>query len=284
MLASFGVRTALAAAISASVTGFALAQFPPPPPAGGAGSSVQDRWPEPPPRGSQRTPPQAAPFPAPPQPAPRRQAAPPRTDDDAAPPKSAAPKPAAPKSDVPKPAPAAANAIACSGVFAKDSTHLKLAIKYDSRNIVFGDVDGPDGSKIKASILFPSDPRRRLEVLWNNEGSRSDTSIIAINGKSQWVAPKGLKLGMPLAAVEKLNGKPFKIGGFGADGQASVLGWEGGALSSLPGGCKVGLRLAADSKAPPDARSAVTGDKQLLSNDASLRAVKPAVAEILIGY
>ena len=28
------------------------------------------------------------------------------------------------------------------------------------RNIVFGEVDGPDGTKIKASILFPNDPRR----------------------------------------------------------------------------------------------------------------------------
>jgi hypothetical protein len=280
VLASFGVRIALAAAISASLTGLmtvsmtdlAFAQFPPPPPPAGAGTSVRDRWPEPP-RSSQsspRTNPQTAP-PSPAQPAaPRRQAAPAATDDDAA------PKPAPPKP--------AANVIACSGVFAKDSTHLKLAIKYDSRNIAFGDVDGPDGSKIKASIVFPSDPRRRLEVLWNNEASRSDTSIIAINGKSQWTAPKGLKLGMPLAAIEKLNGKPFKVGAFGADGSASVLGWEGGALSSLPGGCKVGLRLAADSNAPADARNAVTGDKQFLSNDASVRAVKPSVSEILIGY
>jgi hypothetical protein len=260
--------------MTVSMTDLAFAQFPPPPPPAGAGTSVRDRWPEPP-RSSQsspRTNPQTAPpSSSPAQPAaPRRQAAPAAADDDAA------PKPAPPKP--------AANVIACNGVFAKDSTHLKLAIKYDSRNIAFGDVDGPDGSKIKASILFPSDPRRRLEVLWNNEASRSDTSIIAINGKSQWTAPKGLKLGMPLAAIEKLNGKPFKVGAFGTDGSASVLGWEGGALSSLPGGCKVGLRLAADSKAPADARNAVTGDKQFLSNDASVRAVKPSVSEILIGY
>lgn len=243
---------------------------------------MRDRWPEPPrsSQGSSQSSPPGNPQAAPPgsssaQPAaPRRQAAPAATDDDAAAPKPAAPKPAA----------NVANVVVCSGVFAKDSTHLKLALKYDSRNVTFGDVDGPDGSTIKASILFPNDPRRRLEVLWNNEGARSDTSIIAINGKSNWVAPKGLKLGLPLAAVEKLNGKPFKVGAFGTDGFASVLGWEGGALGSLPGGCKVGLRLAVDSKAPPDARSAVTGDKQFLSNDASLRAVKPSVAEILIGY
>ena len=261
----------MAAVVWAGFAGVSAAQFPPPPPPAGAGSSVQDRWPEPP-RGPQSAPRAGSPSASPAQPAaPRRPAAPAGTDDDAASPKPAAPKPAA-------------NVVACSGVFAKDSTHLKLATKYDSRNVVFGDVDGPDGSKIKASILFPNDPRRRLEVLWNNEASRSDTSIIAINGKSQWTTPKGLKLGLPLAAIEKLNGKPFKVGAFGADGVASVLGWEGGALSSLPGDCKVGLRLAVDGKAPPDARKAVTGDKQFLSSDASLRAVKPSVAEILIGY
>jgi hypothetical protein len=275
-MSSFRVRAALVAAVWSGLTSIAAAQFPPPPPPP-AGSSVRERWPEPPPRNPQANPQansQANPQTGTPARPPAQQAAPRRPladDDDAAPPKPAAPRPAA-------------NAVACNGVFAKDSTHLKLAIKYDSRNIVFGDVDGPDGSKIKASILFPNDPRRRLEVLWNNDASRSDTSIIAINGKSQWTAPRGLRLGLPLAALEKANGRPFKIGGFGADGSASVLGWEGGALSSLPGGCKVGIRLAADSKASPDARSAVTGDKQLLSNDASVLAVKPSVAEILIGY
>ena len=260
----------MAAVVWAGFAGVSAAQFPPPPPTG-AGSSVRDRWPEPA-RNPPSNPQTGSPSSSPGQPAaPRRQAAPAGAADDAAPPKPAAPKPAV-------------NVVACSGVFAKDSTHLKLATRYDSRNVVFGDVDGPDGAKIKASILFPNDPRRRLEVLGNNEEARSDTSIIAINGKSQWTAPKGLKLGLPLAAIEKMNGKPFKVGAFGADGSASVLGWEGGALSSLPGGCKVGLRLAVDSKAPPAARNAVTGDKQFLSNDASLRAVKPSVAEILIGY
>jgi len=63
-----------------------------------------------------------------------------------------------------------------------------------------------------------------------------------------------------------------------------VIGWEGGALSALPGGCKVGMRLFEDAKAPAEARSAVAGDKELLSNDAKVRAVKPAIGEILIGY
>jgi hypothetical protein len=52
----------------------------------------------------------------------------------------------------------------------------------------------------------------------------------------------------------------------------------------LPGGCKVGIRLVAGRGVPDDARAAVTGDKDLLSNDPGLRAVKPTIAEILIGY
>ncbi len=63
-----------------------------------------------------------------------------------------------------------------------------------------------------------------------------------------------------------------------------MAGWEGGALSKLAGGCKVGLRLVADRRAPDDARSKVAAAKELMSNDAGVRAVRATVAEILIGY
>jgi len=274
------VPAALAAAIFVICPTGAFAQFPPPP--GAATPTVQNRWPE----TSQPTVQDRWPEPAQPQARPGRAL----TQPQAAvkPPAAQAENPQAePLQRAParKPAPKApAYIVACSGVFAKDTTHLKLALKYDSRNIVFGQVDGPDGSKLNASILFPSDPRRRLEVLWNNDAAHADPSVIAINGKSQWAAPNGLKLGLTIATLEKLNKRPFKLGGFSPDGSASVIGWEGGALSALPGGCKVGMRLFEDAKAPAEARSAVAGDKELLSNDAKVRAVKPAIGEILIGY
>ena len=134
-----------------------------------------------------------------------------------------------------------------------------------------------------ASVLFPNDPKRRLEVLWNNEGSRSDTNLIVINGQSTWTGPKGLRLGLPLAALEKANGKPFKLSGFDQPNGCSVSDWEGGALDKLPGGCKVGIRLAPDVKATEAARNEVLGN-EFASNDAKMRAVKPIVAEIIFGY
>ena len=194
--------------------------------------------------------------------------------------------PAAPKSATPKAPPAASapgRAVACSGAFAKDSSHLRLAAAFNSLNITFTEVDGPDGAKVMASVLFPNDPNRRLEVWWQNEAARSGTYLIVINGKSTWTAPKGLRLGLGLAAIEKLNGRPFKLKGFEKDG-GSVTDWQGGGLISLPGGCKVGVKFAPDPKASEAVLAETSVGTEFDSSDAAMRAARPAVAEIILGY
>lgn len=188
--------------------------------------------------------------------------------------------PAAPAA--PKPA-AAAHAVACSGAFAKDSNHLKLMQAFQPRNVEYGEVAGAGGTKLNATILFAKDPKRHLEVLWQNEASRSDTSLIVITGQSTWSGPKGLRLGLTLAALEKINGKAFKLSGVDQPDGSAVLDWQGGALASLPGGCKVGVKFAADKKAAADVLAGAAG-KEFTSNDAKIRAVKPIVAEIILGY
>ena len=44
------------------------------------------------------------------------------------------------------------------------------------------------------------------------------------------------------------------------------------------------MSLKADPKAAPDALAALSADKEYSSSDPELRAVKPEVSEILIGY
>ena len=124
--------------------------------------------------------------------------------------------------------------IDCRGAFARDSSHIRLAQVFGPDNVTFTDVDGPDNTKMPASVLFPNDPARRLEMLWNNTSSRSGTQVIVINGKSAWAAPRGVKLGVQLAALEKINGKPFKLTAFGADG-STVADWQEGATAQAAG-------------------------------------------------
>jgi hypothetical protein len=178
---------------------------------------------------------------------------------------------------------AAMKAVACGGPFAKDSSSLKLAMVFDPKNVTFAEVDA-GGSKVAASMVYPKDPKRRLEIWWENQANRSGLYLILINGQSTWTAPGGLKLGLTLAELEKLNHKPFKLKGFDKDKNALVSDWDGGALEKLAGGCKSGVSLQPDPKASPDAISALSADKEFSSNDPPMRELKPKVSEILIGY
>lgn len=182
-----------------------------------------------------------------------------------------------------RPQPQPARVVACAGIFAKDSSHIKIATFVGADNITWTQVAGPEGSRLNATVLYPRDPKRRLEVLWNLESARSDTQLIVINGQSEWTGPKGLKLGMPLATLEKLNGRPFTIKSFGGETGGMVTSWGGGQLASLPGGCKMGVRFAPDPKAPPPTEE-LAGGKDFPSNLPSLKALSPKVAEIIIGY
>src|SRR5262249_61694958 len=105
-----------------------------------------------------------------------------------------------------------------------------------------------------------------------------------INGQSDWIAPGELHLGLTLAELEKLNGKPFKLSGFDKDHVATLSDWDGGTLSALAGGCKVGISLHADPKAAAATLSGLPADRAFPSSDASLRATNPTVSEILVGY
>jgi hypothetical protein len=174
--------------------------------------------------------------------------------------------------------------VACSGTFAKDSDHSKLAAAFRPENVELAAVDAGTGKKAVGSVLFPKDPKRRLEVWWRDEANHSGTYLIVIGGQSTWTGPKGVRLGLGLAALEKLNTKPFTLMGFGKDGVAPVTDWQSGALGELPGDCVMRVSFRPDPKTPAAARNAISSDKEFASSDAVVRAVKPSVSEILIGY
>jgi hypothetical protein len=217
--------------------------------------------------------PKAAARPAAPRPAPATVTEP---DDNPV----ATARPAAPA----KPADPARTVACSNGAFAKSSGHLRLAQSFGVHNVEFTEVSGDDGSTLLASVLFPNDPKRRLEVLWDDDAQRSGTRMIVIAGQSTWSAQKGVHLGLPLAALEKLNGKPFKLMGFEKGGMAIVSDWNGGALDLLTDGCKVGIQLKPDPKTSPDTLGTANSDKEFASNDPAIRAAKPTIGEIIVAY
>jgi hypothetical protein len=173
---------------------------------------------------------------------------------------------------------AAANAedrIECSGLFGRDTSHAALVKAYGEANVVYKKIDAPQGSTGMATVVFERIRDRRLTIEWFDEKALSRPIYIGIEGP-KWVAPLGIRLGTPIEEVEKLNGKTFRLNGFGWDGK----------LGNVQGGCHFGIKFEPTAEGLPlgGKYRVLNGNKDLYSNLPLLREVKPAVVEILIIY
>ncbi len=173
--------------------------------------------------------------------------------------------------------------LSCEGVFDKTSDHARLVKVFGAGAVAYTKIAGAEGMDQLASVVNPKDSARRLEFVWMNEKARKEPHVL-VRDRSRWKTPDGIGIGSSLADVEKLNGKPFELSGFDWDYGGVVTDLKGGALASRKGGCVLGLRFGADLNAPEKARSAVSGDKTIASSNPDMRAARPTVTEISIGW
>lgn len=181
----------------------------------------------------------------------------------------------------------AEDVIECSGLFGRDTSHAALVAAFGAENVVYKKIDAPQGSTGMATIIFERDRERRLLFEWRDEEKRARPIYIGIDGKSKWVAPGGIRIGTPIGEVERRNGRPFRLNGFGWDlGGAARFGKNDGALGNLPGGCHFGLTFEPTAEGLPlgGKYRALNGNRDLRSDLPLLREVKPAVVEIFIVF
>jgi|APTNR8051073442_1049403.scaffolds.fasta_scaffold11030_2 hypothetical protein len=140
-----------------------------------------------------------------------------------------------------------------------------LVKAYGKKNVKDGELDGPEGSTMPGARLFAG-TERELEVVWDENGKT--VRLVRIMG-SAWTFENGLKAGMSVEEVEKINGKPFKIFGWGWDYGGSAIIEEG----ELSG--KVMLSFDPGSDEIPDG---LVGEVELSSTDPKVRTLKPVVS------
>jgi hypothetical protein len=178
----------------------------------------------------------------------------------------------------------APDTLACEGVFARDTTHAKLVEAFGRSNVAFLEIDGDRGARVKASVVYPDEWKRRIYVIWRDEKLRRRPAEIGVDFRSGWSTVRGLHVGTELAEVEKINGKTFKMTGFDWDLGGRVSNWQGGALAKIPGGCELRFGFNPWADAPDAARDKVSGEKEFLSSDPNMRASKPTISEIILSY
>jgi len=177
--------------------------------------------------------------------------------------------------------PVLAEEFTCAGAFAADSSADRLVEIYGKDNVVTGEADGPEGSTIIATTVFPDDPAKRMVFGWWDETTYRDLSYVELPDTATIA---GLREGMTVAEVEALNGEPFTLTGFWWD-YGGYSGFQSGALADLPGGCHLSVYFQPGIDAPDGLDvEPISGDREVPSGEPLLETLAVRIDAITIGY
>jgi hypothetical protein len=178
----------------------------------------------------------------------------------------------------------------CESVFARDMTAANLIKHFGAANVTNGEISIGEGETAPGTILFAKSPEDRVEILWRDRGGLRLPQSVSIHGeKSRWTTPGGLTLGQDLRTVQRLNGRTFRLLGFGWDYEGTVASWSGGAFSRVATqGCIVRARLRPDRGKDDPERTRwlkqVTGDREFPSTHAAMQALNLRVYEVWLEF
>jgi hypothetical protein len=170
------------------------------------------------------------------------------------------------------------------GALNRYGSELDLARAYGARNLRDSSVTFGEGESFPGTLLYPDDPQRRLEIVWADPGAKRAARRAVLRGeRSRWMLPRQISLGSSLADLERANGRPFRLSGFGWDYAGAVTSWGGGALDSLLQGVHLYLEPRIEDRAGSAYRR-LQGDREFDSGNADMQALGPRVYQILVDF
>ena len=170
------------------------------------------------------------------------------------------------------------------GFITRESSESDLARHYgpsveDSQRIDIG-----EGETAPGAVLFPSDSLRRLEIIWQDTVRHARPARFILRGdSSRWTLDRGISLGTTLQELERLNGRPFRLAGFGWDYSGVVFDWSGGALDSMLPGVKLYLDPGPRAYQSAPYRK-VLGDREYSSDLPAMRQLSPRVYQVFVDF
>jgi hypothetical protein len=134
-----------------------------------------------------------------------------------------------------------------------------------------------EGMMGEGVVLFPDEPRRTAYIYWDPEVDAKRPALVRITGDttgvSDWKTTDGITIGTPITEVERLNGQPFEISGFGWDYGGMVINWNGGKLGEA-----LGLTFQTSDDKPVADR--ILGEGGHLSSEPDVVAAGPKVSRL----
>ena len=172
------------------------------------------------------------------------------------------------------------------------TTRAELDTLFGKENVQDGSYQAEDVEA--ATIVFGSDSSAALAVTWNNERvSYVYVCFQTKTGPCRWRTASGIRIGLPIRELQRLNGKAFQMAGFGFDGQGAVKNWRKGALEQEEGACGhlvVRLTPLAEIEGRPMSKDeasslkAMQGDKSFASSYVATLGLDPIVSDLIMEF
>lgn len=168
------------------------------------------------------------------------------------------------------------------GPLSRETSEADLRRRYGAASVSSTRIQIGEGETEPGTVLYPNDTLRRAEVLWQDTLARRRPARAILRGsRSRWQMPHGISLGTTLQELERLNGRPFTLAGFGWDYAGVITDWKNGALDSALAGMKLYL-----DPGPAQYQSAtysqVLGDRDYSSALPAMQQLNPRVTQIFI--
>jgi hypothetical protein len=173
-------------------------------------------------------------------------------------------------------------------------------------NTVRGDLKGlfpqatlaEDELELDEGMVFPATFVARekqpesLAIVWTTKAADAHPKQIYMcrgrrRGECKWHTAE-LSVGTKLSDIEKINGKPFSIHGFGWGYGGDVESWDGGKLEKLA--CLQNLTVSMDGERrdgefttpiTSEERNSFSGNRSIPTTNPALRKLNPAITEML---
>jgi hypothetical protein len=159
------------------------------------------------------------------------------------------------------------------------SSSLEDLRKAFGDSVVAGkEIDLGESVSEQGTVIYETVPSKRLAVLWENKKpSRVIICYQWMQGDCLWRTTSGIGFNTSLKDLERLNGRPFKLLGFGWDRSGTVFSFEGGNLAALiKGGLFLQLNPDEAGTNSEEYRT-VLGEGEFLSSLPAMQKLNPTV-------
>ena len=174
------------------------------------------------------------------------------------------------------------------GPLTAEGAEADLRRVFGSAAVKPGRIHLGEGEFWPGTVLYPDDSLRQAEITWQDTVERRKPWRATVRGRrSVWHVDGQIKLGSTLQELQRLNGKPFNMSGYGWDYGGRVMDWNGGVLDTTlqRNGHRIGFSLDTDSAGQESrARSQISGDRPFSSALPALQQLNPSVWEIFLDF